>query len=108
MPSNLLQANNSYNESRNTFLAPTNYLHVGSFGYVTNNAPEVNMRRTPGYLNKSQNDIIIRVPSGSVVEIIGESEQSDNLIWWYVLWEGHKGWMAEYSSSDRLLIIPAE
>lgn len=83
-----------------------NYLYIGGFGYITNNTPEVNMRSSPGYLDKPNNDVITKIPSGSVVKIASGPEQFDSLIWWYVSWEGHEGWIAEYNANGLLLLAP--
>lgn len=97
------QINNTVPDHLNTV---PNHLDIGGFGCITNNVIEVNLRYTPGYLNKPGNDVITRISSGSVIEITGGPEQFDGLIWWYVLWDGHEGWVAEYSASNLLLIAP--
>lgn len=87
--------------------ASPNYLQVGKSARVTNSAQEVNMRRTSGYQNKPRRDVVVRVPSGTNVNIVGGPASSDNLTWWYVRWGAYEGWMAEYSSGGRLLLEPA-
>ena len=84
-----------------------NYLQVGKSARVTNSAQEVNMRRTSGYQNKPIGDVIVRVPSGTIISIIGGPENADNLTWWYVRWGAYEGWMAEYTASGRLLLQSA-
>ena len=36
----------------------------------------VNIRRSPGYLNKPRGDIVVTIPSAAIVEIIGGPQQS--------------------------------
>jgi len=81
-------------------------LQVGRNARVTNSAQEVNMRQTSGYQNKPRSDVIVTVPSGEVVKIVGGPEHSDNLTWWFVHWGAYEGWMAEYTAGKRVLLEP--
>jgi len=87
---------------------PSKSLRVGTTAKVTNNSQRVSMRRTSGYLNKSRSDVVVEVPSGEIIKIIGGPERSDKLTWWNVTWGAYEGWMAEYSSSGRLLLESAQ
>jgi hypothetical protein len=84
-----------------------NYLQIGKSARVTNSSQEVNMRRTSGYQSKPKSDVVVRVPSGTIVNIVGGPANTDNLTWWYVRWGAFEGWMAEHSSGGRLLLEPA-
>jgi hypothetical protein len=66
----------------------------------------VNIRQSPGHLNKPRGDIVITVPSAAIVEIIGGPQQSDNLTWWLVRWGDWQGWMAEYTVGNRQILVP--
>lgn len=67
-------------------------------------AAAVNLRRTPGYLNKPAGDILGTVLRGAAVEIIGGPQTADNLTWWQVRSDGREGWMAETrAGGDPLL-----
>ena len=70
--------------------------------YFTN----VNIRQSPGHLNKPRHDIVVTVPSAAIVEIIGGPQQSDNLTWWLVRWGDWQGWMAEYTVGNRQILAP--
>ena len=76
---------------------------------VTNvNKGPVNLRKTPGYLNKPNSDRIGLVPSGAQLRIIGGPEQKDALTWWQVQWDDKSGWMAERTASGVLILQLAE
>jgi hypothetical protein len=68
-----------------------------------NNGP-VNMRRTPGYKNKPASDRIALVPAGARVTILSGPALADDLVWWYVEWNGRQGWMAESRASGAPLL----
>lgn len=68
----------------------------------------VNLRRSPGYLNKPASDRIGLVPAGDDVEIIGGPRAADELIWWQVRWQGLEGWMAELRASGIRILAPIE
>jgi hypothetical protein len=98
----VLPTNNPNNQT--SLPPPSKTLHMGATARVTNNSQQVNIRRTSGYLNKSKGDVVVKVPSGEIIKIIGGPEHSDNLTWWNVAWGTYEGWVAEYSSSGRLLL----
>ncbi|NOZ71003.1 MAG: SH3 domain-containing protein [Chloroflexi bacterium] len=80
--------------------------HVGDIAVNVNDGP-VNLRKTPGYIDKPTSDRIGLVPAGDRVEIIGGPATADNLTWWQVRWQGKEGWMAERRASGRRLLAPA-
>ncbi|MGL4648702.1 MAG: SH3 domain-containing protein [Caldilineaceae bacterium] len=59
----------------------------------------VNVRRTPGHLGKPASDVLAQIEPGEQVEILGETTQADNLIWYRVLFAGAEGWVAESTAS---------
>ncbi len=71
---------------------------VGDIAINVNDGP-VNLRRTPGYLNKSASDRIALVPAGARVEILAGPATADGLTWWRVRWQDFQGWMAENRTS---------
>ncbi|MFN8445246.1 MAG: M23 family metallopeptidase [Caldilineaceae bacterium] len=66
----------------------------------------VRMRRTPGYLNKSADDVLRDVPSGTSGTVYNGPVLADKLIWWLVRTAdgATTGWMAEVlADGSRLL-----
>ena len=52
---------------------------------ISSEVEEVNMRRSLGYLDKDDSyDVIVKIPSSAIVEIIRGPETADDLDWWYV------------------------
>ena len=67
---------------------------------------EVNMRKSPGYINKTDSvDSIVKVPCGEYVSIIKGPENKDSLKWWYVSWNGYKGWIADHTGSGKVILL---
>lgn len=68
----------------------------------------VKMRRTPGYQNKSANDVIADVPANSTVTIRSGPQQADGLTWWQVTAPVNNGtangWMAETAPNGVTLL----
>ena len=63
------------------------------------------MKRTPGYLGKNDSaDVLVKIPSGELVEIIGDSDQKDGLTWWNITWNGYVGWIADHTASGREIL----
>jgi hypothetical protein len=86
---------------RSTPTAPDNARIACDAGII-----EVNMRKSPGYLGKDDTlDRVAKVPCGEYVEIIDGPQNKDGLRWWYVLWNGYKGWMADHTGKGRLILI---
>ena len=70
-----------------------------------------NLRRSPGYVNKSKTDIISVITPVTQVIITGAVTLQDQLYWWPVATQGWEGWVAEASPIDLPLvaaITPAE
>lgn len=66
----------------------------------------VSLRKTPGYLSKNDNeDVIIAVQCGQNVELMGPTRNVDGLRWWAVGWNGYYGWMADHTSSGKLILV---
>ena len=73
----------------------------------------VNLRRSPGYLNKPINDVITAVPAGAELNLLsGSSRTDDGLIWWRVAYEGNsqrrEGWLAQFSPTAIPLLRTKE
>jgi hypothetical protein len=67
---------------------------------------EVNLRKSPGYKNKNDNiDVVVKIPTGEIVEITGESKSADGLTWWYVIWNGYEGWIADHTGSGKTILV---
>lgn len=66
----------------------------------------VNLRRSPGYLNKPANDRIGLAPAGDQVLILEGPRAADDLIWWRVRWQEIEGWMAESRASGGRILAP--
>ncbi len=72
----------------------------------------VNLRRTPGSVSKPAGDVLVEVPSGTVLTVVGGPQSADNLRWWRV---EHRpaaggtitGWMAESRANGQILLAPA-
>ena len=73
------------------------------------NAAEVpvNLRRTPGYLNKPASDRLTLVPAEAALTIIAGPALVDGLTWWTVRWQDQEGWMAEKRASGGPILAPA-
>ncbi|RME56080.1 MAG: M23 family metallopeptidase, partial [Caldilineae bacterium] len=78
---------------------------------VCNLSPyEVNVRRTPGFVNKPSDDVVASVPSQALLRLVDGPRQADGLFWWQVQWvenPGVQGWMAEVSPGGVRLLAPA-
>lgn len=66
---------------------------------------KVNLRRTPGYLNKDDSDLIAGINCGQLVELLGETQIVDGLTWWKVSWNGYIGWVADHTGSGLKILI---
>jgi Tol biopolymer transport system component/subtilisin family serine protease len=72
---------------------------------ITYQVAEVNLRATPGYLNKNDfTDVIVKIPAGAMIEIVGEPATKDGLTWWNVSWNGYSGWIADHTGSGLVII----
>lgn len=73
----------------------------------------VNLRRTPGYVGKTSDDILVEIPYGQPVTVLDSStEQIDELVWWRVEYANQQGqrfsgWTAESASNGTELLVTA-
>jgi hypothetical protein len=73
---------------------------------ISSDVEEVNMRFTPGYESKNDNtDVVTKIPSSAIVEILDGPKSADGLKWWYVRWNGYEGWVAEKTGSGRTILV---
>lgn len=70
-----------------------------------NNLYKVNLRRTPGYTNKSVSDSIYEIPCGEYLELLGDTQNVDGLKWWRVKWNGYTGWIADQTAGGKTILI---
>lgn len=78
---------------------------------VTNS--RVNVRRTPGYQGKPDDDAVAQLRPGDRVEIIGAPMLEDGLIWWRVRYshpDGRviEGWVAQATASGVTILAAAQ
>lgn len=78
---------------------------IGDLALNVNEGP-VNLRRSPGFVDKPVSDRIGLVPPGDQVEIIGGPKLADDLIWWDIRWNNVEGWMAEIRASGIRILQP--
>lgn len=65
----------------------------------------VNLRRTPGFSGKDNSvDSLYEVPCGEIVELLGPTQNADGLTWWKVSWNGYTGWIADHTSSGKIIL----
>ena len=77
---------------------------------VTNS--RVNLRTMPGYQNKPADDVLDQLRPGDGVEILGQAESKDGLLWWHVRYQHPdgrviEGWVAQATASG-VTILAAE
>ncbi|MBP7346584.1 MAG: hypothetical protein KA952_08605 [Sediminibacterium sp.] len=65
---------------------------------------KVNLRRTPGYVGKNDNDSLYEIPCGEFVELLGQTQKADGLTWWNVYWNGYTGWIADHTGSGKIIL----
>ena len=66
----------------------------------------VRLRKSPGYISKDDlADTVTEIPCGETVTIIGGPTKKDGLNWYQVSWNGKKGWVADYTSTGKLILI---
>ncbi len=63
----------------------------------------VNMRKTPGYVDKPADDKITTIPEGTAISI-GQSTKKDDLNWYSTVWGDYSGWCAEADPSGNKLL----
>ena len=73
----------------------------------------VRLRRSPGYAEKPDSDIVVDLPLGTVGLVQGAPRRADNLTWWElsVANDGtervRRGWVAEFAPGGARLLAPA-
>lgn len=78
----------------------------GQFARISGHVEEVNLRSSPGYAEKDDaKDVIIKIPSSAIVEVVDGPKSADGLDWWHVSWNGYTGWIAEYTGNGRKIMI---
>lgn len=71
----------------------------------------VNVRRSPGYVNKPVDDIMAILPEGSLATSVGRAPQrADDLMWWCVAYgdPAAQGWIAQTDPQGRTLFVVLE
>lgn len=72
---------------------------------ISCDVPQVSLRRSPGYIEKDDFDVIVKIDCGQKVELLGENQEADSLTWWRVSWNGYVGWMADHTGSGKVILI---
>jgi hypothetical protein len=81
-------------------------LPAQGYARISREVGMVNLRRSPGYENKNdQDDVVVKIKTGALVKILEGPTSADGLDWWYVEWNGYKGWIAEKTGSGRTIMI---
>lgn len=76
-------------------------LEVGGKATVNTAGDLLNVREAPG----TQNPVVIQLPDGTLVDVVGEPQVSDVYIWWQIQApNGETGWAVERIGSDHILI----
>lgn len=79
---------------------------VVNYARISSEVYRVNLRKSPGHINKNnKTDVVIEIPTGSVVKILDGPKTADGLRWWYVEWRGYKGWIAEKTTQGKKILI---
>jgi hypothetical protein len=63
----------------------------------------LNLRSSPGYVNKPASDVLVEAPFGAAMTVLGGPQKADDLTWWQVRFtdgsgRSFDGWAAEASS----------
>jgi murein DD-endopeptidase MepM/ murein hydrolase activator NlpD len=66
----------------------------------------VNARKTPGYKDKPEGDIVAEVEPGTKLTILQGPQEADGLDWWQVGGAEGDGWVAEAAPSGVRLLAP--
>lgn len=69
----------------------------------------VNLRRTPGHLNKPANDVLLNLPGAATMTILGSAVTKDQLSWWPVLYAAadnrlYTGWVAAATDTGQTIL----
>lgn len=93
-------------DANSFWLLLENTSSVDQYAKISREVGEVNLRHSPGYVNKNdQDDVLVKIPTGATVKLLEGPQKADGLNWWYVEWNGYKGWIAERSGSGRTILI---
>lgn len=92
-------------DADNYWLSPVDQQVKLKFATISHEIQMVSLRRTPGYVNKNDTDVIVEIPEGERVRIISGPSKADGLNWWRVEWNGYEGWMAEKTASGKKILI---
>lgn len=93
--------------SETPYILPTSSSPADTLAQIScTDVKKVNLRKSPGYINKNDNkDIVREVPCGEYVRLLGENEVKDDLNWWKVDWNGYKGWIADHTGSGKVILV---
>jgi murein DD-endopeptidase MepM/ murein hydrolase activator NlpD len=71
----------------------------------------VNLRRSPGYRGKGDEDVQAVLPKGHPCTVIEEPQTADDLVWWCVRSQvedkSTDGWLAQATPSGKALVDPS-
>ena len=70
----------------------------------------LNLRRSPGYVNKEESDVVVEAPHGAELVVLGGPSDADSLTWWKVRYVDHEGraldgWAAESNGSGKAYLL---
>lgn len=87
-------------------IIPTSTDVIIGYAKISREVYRVNLRKSAGYLRKDDSvDVIVEIPQDSPVKLLGGPQKTDGLNWWYVEWNGYKGWLAERTASGKKILI---
>ncbi len=66
---------------------------------------QVSLRKSPGYVNKDDEDVIYKIDCGEKVQLLGDKKKADGLTWWHVSWNSYTGWIADHTGTGRTILI---
>ncbi|HSN77187.1 MAG TPA: hypothetical protein VL334_19120 [Anaerolineae bacterium] len=72
----------------------------------------VNIRRSPGHVNKPAGDVLAAVASGTVMKVVGGPRMINGLRWWQLEYRNSTGrvitgWMTEVRTTGEVILAPA-
>ena len=66
------------------------------------------VRRSAGYTNKPATDVVVDLPVGTRVTVLGGPSRVDNLTWWQIrATTGQEGWAAQVAPNGQVLLQKA-
>ncbi len=70
----------------------------------------INLRRTPGYVNKTAADVVIEAPLAAGLVVLAGPQPADDLTWWQMRYADSSGaqadgWAAEANSQGKALLL---